>query len=99
MKENEYQQSLKKKIKQRMPRVIILKNDANWLQGFPDFTLLHKDTGKYAVLEVKKDADAPAQPNQEYYVNDLASAGIFSSFIFPENEEEVLDGVQQSLEA
>ena len=52
MKENEYQQSLKKKIKQRMPRVIILKNDANWLQGFPDFTLLHKDTGKYAVLEV-----------------------------------------------
>lgn len=99
MKENKYQQRLIKEIKARIPGVIVLKNDPNWLQGFPDLTILHKETGKYAVLEVKKDSEAPAQPNQEYYVNDLSNAGVFSSFIFPENEEEVLDGLQQSLEA
>lgn len=99
MRETEYQQYLKKRIKKLIPDAIVLKNDPNWLQGFPDLTILHKDSGKYALLEVKKDGSAPCRPNQEYYINDAAKAGVFSAFIFPENENEVLDGLQQSLEA
>lgn len=99
MRENEYQQYLKKKIKELMPDVFVLKNDPNWLQGFPDLTILHRYSGKYAILEVKKDSEAPARPNQEYYVYDAFGRSIFTAFIFPENEEEVLNGVQQALEA
>lgn len=95
MKEGQYQQELKKKIKEKLPEAVVLKNDPNWLQGFPDLTILYKD--RYAILEVKRCAAAEVQPNQEYYVNKAKDWAVFSSFIFPENEEEVLDGLQRSL--
>lgn len=97
MKEGQYQQELKKKIRKRLPEAVILKNDPNWLQGFPDLTVLYKD--RYAILEVKKDRSAEVQPNQSYYIEKVHDWAAFSSFIFPENEEEVLDGLQRSLEA
>lgn len=96
MNENKYQQELKKKIKERIPGCIILKNDANWLQGFPDFTILYGD--RWATLEIKKDGASKHQPNQEYYV-ELTNEMSYSSFIFPENEQEVLDELQRSLRA
>jgi hypothetical protein len=49
------------------------------------------------MLEVKASADAPEQPNQEYYVNSL-DAMSFAAFIYPENEEEVLDDLQSAFE-
>jgi len=49
------------------------------------------------MLEVKSSADAPQQPNQEYYVG-LANDMWFGAFIFPENEAEILDALQYALE-
>lgn len=95
MKEGVYQRELKKKIQKRLPGCLVLKNDSSWLQGIPDLTILHGD--RWASLEVKRSAKEPHQPNQDTYVermNDLA----YSSFIFPENEEEVLDELQRALE-
>lgn len=97
MNEGKYQQELKKKIKKLLPGSIVLKNDPNWLQGFPDLTILYHD--RYAVLEAKRDEDAPHRPNQEYYIDKIGSWAVYSAFIFPENEEEVLHELQQSLEA
>ncbi len=97
MKESEYQQELKKKILARMPDATVLKNDANWLQGFADFTILYKD--RYAVLEVKASSISSKQPNQEYYIDKVRRDGSFAEFIFPENESEVLDGLQRALQA
>ena len=97
MNEPEYQQSLKKKIKSLMPDAIVLKNDPNWLQGFPDLTILRGS--KWAVLEVKMNKDSKHQPNQDYYVglaDEMEAA--YSSFVYPENEKEVLDGLQRALE-
>ena len=94
MKEGDYQRELKKKIQKRLPGCIVLKNDSSWIQGIPDLTILHKD--KWASLEVKKSAKESHQPNQDAYVemmNELA----YSSFIFPENEEEVLNELQRTL--
>ena len=99
MKENEYQRYLVKRIKETFPDVFVLKNDANWLQGFPDLTVLHRYSGKYGILEVKRDSTSPSQPNQEYYIYDAFGENVFTSYIFPENEEEVLYGLQQALEA
>lgn len=75
------------------PGCIVLKNDPNYIQGIPDLSIFWND--KWAMLEVKKEADAPHQPNQDYYVN-KANNMSFSRFIYPENKGEVLRELQQS---
>ena len=89
--ERDYQRKLIEKLEVLFPGCVILKNDANYLQGVPDLVILYK---KYwACLEVKRTASEPQQPNQVYYVDYLNSMS-FSAFIFPENEEEVLHDLQ-----
>ena len=95
MREGDYQRELKKKIQKRLPGCFVLKNDSSWIQGIPDLTILHGD--KWASLEVKRSAKEPHQPNQDVYVERMNGLA-YSSFIFPENEEEVLDELQRALE-
>lgn len=87
MKENRFQSSLVKEIKDRYPGSVVLKNDADYLQGIPDILVLHGD--KWAALECKKDAKAAKRPNQDYYVS-MMDGMSFARFIFPENREEVM---------
>ena len=95
MLENRYQANLIKKLKKWFPGCIVMKNDSSYIQGIPDLLVLYKD--KWASLECKKNANARHQPNQDYYVakmNDMS----FSSFIFPENEDEVLAELKHRFE-
>lgn len=92
-KERDFQAKLIKEIKERFNGCIVLKNDPNYIQGFPDLTILYKD--KWAVLECKREGNASKQANQEYYVNTLNRMS-YSSFICPENKERVLNELQQS---
>ena len=94
--EADYQSELKEKIENLIPGCTVLKNDANWIQGFPDLSVLYH--GKYAVLEVKRSEKEKHRPNQDYYI-DEHSKYTCSRFIFPENEEEVLDELQRALGA
>jgi len=91
MKESKFQSDLIKELKERFPECIVMKNDPNYRQGFPDLTILYKN--RWATLEVKKNSLAPKQPNQEYYVK-LCNDMSFSSFIYPENKEEVLNELE-----
>lgn len=93
MKESEYQAGLIKRIKERFPDSIVLKNDSSYKQGIPDLTVLWKD--KWAALETKRSENSPHRPNQDYYVEKMNEMS-YSSFIFPENEEEVLNEMEQS---
>ena len=93
MLEREFQSRLIKKLRRMFPGAIILKNDTEYLQGISDLTLLWRR--RWAVLEVKAYEGAPEQPNQAYYV-DLANEMSFGAFIYPENEEEVLDDLQHT---
>ena len=72
---------------------IILENDSIYIRGCPDWTILYND--KWVVLEAKRNKNAKKQPNQEYYVKRLNDMS-FSSFVYPENKEEVLNGIQQT---
>ena len=92
--ERDFQSKLIKELKMIFPGCIIMKNDPTYIQGIPDLIILYKD--KWAALEVKKSATAPHRPNQEYYV-DLMDEMSYATFIYPENKEEVLYGLQQTL--
>lgn len=93
MLESKFQSDLIKELKELFPGCIVLKNDANYIQGFPDLLILYTD--KWAVLECKKNADERYQPNQEYYL-DILSTMSFASTIFPENKEKILYELQQT---
>ena len=93
MIESKFQKDLKKEIKGRFPGCMVLKNDPTCIQGVPDLLILYKD--KWAALEVKRSANASHQPNQDFYVEKMNSMS-FSSFIFPENKEEVLNAMARS---
>ena len=86
--ESKFQKELIDEIKSRYPGCIALKNDSSYIQGFPDWTILHKD--KWAVLEVKRERGARKQPNQEYYINKLDDMSL-ARFVYPENVDDVLN--------
>ncbi len=88
MKESKFQHSLIEKIKTRFPGSVVLKNDPNYIQGIPDLLVLYKQ--RWAALECKASGEASHRPNQDYYISSLNSMG-YASFVYPENEEEVLD--------
>lgn len=95
-RENKFQHELIKELKEKFPGCVVLKNDANYIQGIPDLSIFYKD--KWATLEVKRSKDANHQPNQDYYVG-LMDEMSFSRFIYPENKEEVLSELQQSFQS
>ena len=83
--ESGFQDKLIKELKDLFPGCLIFK--MNQMQGIPDLLVLYKD--KWFSLENKKSANAKRQPNQEYYVK-LMNNMSFSSFIFPENKDEII---------
>lgn len=95
MKESKFQHDLIKEIEQRFPGSFIMKNDPNYIQGVPDLTVLHKN--KWATLECKKSKTEKHQPNQDFYVERMNNMS-FSSFIFPENKNEVLGKLSKYFE-
>ena len=95
LKESAFQAKLMREIKKRFPGAIVLKNDPNYIQGFPDLTVLYKD--RWAVLEIKQSEKASHQPNQDFYIlqADKMSVG---RFVYPENMMEVLDDLARSFQ-
>lgn len=86
-KENVFQASLIRTIKNMLPGCIVLKLDPNYIQGIPDLLILHGLA--WAALECKKSENAPHQPNQDFYVNKMNRMS-FAAFIYPENTQQVL---------
>lgn len=87
-KESEFQKEIIEKIKSMFPECMVFKNDANYIQGIPDWTILWKN--KWAILEMKKSINSPYRPNQKVYLEKLDKM-MFAKMICPENKEEVLN--------
>jgi hypothetical protein len=92
MLENQYKQELIPRIRARIPGCLVLKNDANDIQGLPDLTVIFNNL--YAFIEVKASEKSKERPNQRYYIEN--HGGCFGAFIYPENEEEILNALQQA---
>lgn len=96
MLENKFQSDLIKEIKELFPGCIVLKNDPNYIQGIPDLLILHNE--KWASLECKKSYKEKTRPNQDYYIDKMNGMS-FSRIVYPENKEEVLDGLQSAFQS
>lgn len=94
MLESRFQAELIEELKDLFPGCVVLKNDPNYIQGFPDLLILHKD--RWAALEVKASRSARHQPNQNWYI-DLLDNLAYAAFIYPENKVEILDALQHAL--
>lgn len=94
--ENQYQTKVIRKLRRLFPGCVVMKADSGYQQGIPDLILLFGNT--WAALEVKIEASAKEQPNQRFFVEQL-DAMSFGAFIYPENEAEVLNALQQAFES
>jgi len=93
MQESKYQNDIIVRLGRLLPGCFVIKNDPSYIQGIPDLLILFED--KWAMLEVKCSADAQTQPNQPYYIEWFNRLS-FAAFIYPENEENVLNALQQT---
>lgn len=94
--ESKFQAELIIELRKMFKGCMVIKNDPNHTQGIPDLLVLFGKT--WAALECKKNATAPHQPNQEYYVQHMDDMS-FAAFIFPENKDEILHGLQLAFRA
>lgn len=93
--ESGFQANLIGELKRRFPGCMVIKNDPNYIQGIPDLLVLYHD--KWAALECKRNSKSTHRPNQDYYIGVMDDMS-FAAFIYPENKEEVLHGLQQAFE-
>lgn len=93
MLESRFKRELKKDLENMFPGCILIDLDPQDIQGIPDLLILYKKS--WATLETKKNRTASRRPNQGYYV-DLMNEMSFSSFVYPENKEEVLNELQRA---
>lgn len=94
MLERDYQPQLISRIMKLLPGCRIEHNDATVTQGYPDLTVYYGT--KFALLEVKASAKSRNRPNQQWYIDN--NDANFASFIYPENEVEVLNALQRALQ-
>lgn len=92
--ENSFKSKLIKEIEEQYPGAIILKTNANALQGIPDQLILYGD--RWAAFEAKRSKTARHRPNQDYYIREMNYMS-FAWFVYPENKEEFLHELQQAL--
>lgn len=92
-RETVYQNEIVKRLENEYPDCVVIKLDPRYIQGVPDLLILFGD--RWAMLEVKTSPDAPSQPNQEHYVEAFGRMS-YSSFIYPENEDEVFYELQSA---
>lgn len=92
--EGKFQDKLRDELKEMFPGCFVTKMDSK--QGIPDLLILWNE--HWALLECKRSEKAKHQPNQDYYVDKFNEMS-FSSFIFPENKELVLNELQSAFQS
>lgn len=82
MKEANFQSDMIDEILDAFPEAIVIKNDASYLLGIPDITILYRS--RWAFIECKKETRSRRQPLQDDYVG-YAQTWSFGAFACKEN--------------
>ena len=93
MRESRFQTRFLQRVSEEFAGCVILTPDPRSLQGITDRVILYGN--RWVALEFKGSSKASLRPNQAYYVallNDMS----YAAFVYPENEEEVFDAIQQA---
>lgn len=90
--ESKFQKELIDDLEEIFPGCLIMKQDENYRQGIPDLVIFYKD--RWAMLECKRSENSPHRPNQDYYIRKCNKMS-YARFIYPENKEEVIDGLRE----
>ena len=90
-KESDFQQEVKREIEELFPGAIVIKQDPNIIQAFPDLLVLYNS--KWVALETKRSEDSARQVNQEYWVRRLGKMS-YASFVYPENLAKVISDLR-----
>lgn len=95
--EGNFKSKLIQKLEKKYPDFIITKLEADLKNGIPDIVIFG-DKNRWATLEAKKSKEevTKSRPNkraQDYYVSKMGKMG-YSSYVYPENEEEVLSELE-----
>lgn len=93
MTESQFRTNFINKIKKLSPDIFIEFADANRVNGIPDVIIFYKN--KHARIETKRSKNASKRLHQEYYINKFNSYGVYSTFLSPENEEEVINDLRR----
>lgn len=80
MNESVFQRQVKDRLKKEFPGCVVIKNDPNQIQGFPDLTIFFGS--KWAMLEVKASETSSKRPNQDYWINKMSDLG-YADYISP----------------
>lgn len=94
--ESKFQAKLVKELKELFPGSYVMKLDPTNHRGIPDLIILFKD--KWATLECKDKETSSHRPNQDRNVEKMNNMS-YSSFIYPENKEKVIDDLQKLFRA
>lgn len=92
--EYDFEKRLIERIKEMFPGAVILKNNANLIQGIPDRLVLWGP--RWAMFDAKASRSSPKRPNQDYYIkllNDMS----YASFVYPQIEERFFHELEQTL--
>lgn len=93
MKEATFRTNFINKLRKLSPDIFVEFADPSRVNGIPDLIIFYKD--KHARIETKRSKNAAKRLHQEHYITLFNSYGVYSAFLTPENEEEVLDGLRR----
>lgn len=93
MSEATFRTGFIKKLKKLSPEIFVEFADPKRVNGIPDLIIFYRD--KHARIETKKSKTASKRLHQEYYIQLFNSYGVYSTFLSPENEEEVLNELRR----
>ena len=94
--ESNYQKRLVKKIRKMFPMCYLFVKEAKAIRGIPDLILTVN--GRFIGLEVKRcESESKHRTGrtvlQRHNINKINRAGGYACFIYPENEEEVIEAI------
>ena len=97
-KESEFQAGFIKELKQQFPGCYVLKNDAGYCRGIPDWLVLYGP--HWAMLECKRSeaemrTSKKKQLDQAARVEELGQMS-YSNYVYPENKEEVIHDLRRT---